>query len=305
MTGGAGTPESHTFSALTEDTDYYFGIRVDDGNGGLSTLSVLPVTKTLDGTAPEEAPNFSVGQGVVPQQASVTVIDVSGEINAKRLKEEVVDGDTLSFWSSPARAVAQEEFLILDLSSARTVKGLRLRSRHVSGALFPEDFVIETGLVNSNAGLVAQVAVTGFTAAPATWYDFTFSSPVSARFIRLKITKSRQYFGNFYAQLSELIVDEEIVESDKISVNWDAPNENGSLGGAATQYHIMVDTNPILEATPTSTLAGLPTPAAPDVSQSFLIQGLDPATTYYIVLWSEDEAGNFSPGASGSSTTGP
>ena len=306
VTGIAGTNESYTVGSLDEDTSYYFGIRVDDGNGGLSTLTVL-TAKTSDATAPQIAPDFSVAPLTVAQQATVMEIASSGDINTTRAKEKVLDGDVTSFWSSPARAVAQDEFLILDLGSSRTVTGVRMRSRNATGALFPEDFVLQTSLVDVDGSYVTQVMKVGFGATSATWYDFAFPSPVTARFVRLKITKSRQYIDtNFYAQLSEVIVDEDLVHSDKLLVSWKAPHENEASGGAAQTYIMRIDTSPVSSTTDGQAVSGtLPGPGAPGTDESFVVEGLAPGTTYYIGLWSEDDVGMVSLGAFGNATTGP
>ncbi len=42
--------------------------------------------------------------------------------------------------------------------------------------------------------------------------------------------------GAYYAQLSELVVDEGVAAWDKVTVSWKAPHENGAIGGATQQY---------------------------------------------------------------------
>ena len=120
----------------------------------------------------------------------------------------------------------------------------------------------------------------------------------------MKVTKTRQYVnGTYWVQLAELEVQEEVIQSDKLPVKWKAPHENGASGGPASEYILRRDTSPVSSPTDGQAVP-LGTPALPGTDESVLVDGLTPATTYHLGLWSKDEDGTLSPGAFDSATTG-
>ncbi|MCU6795149.1 discoidin domain-containing protein [Paenibacillus sp. WQ 127069] len=83
--------------------------------------------------------------------------------------------------------------------------------------------------------------------------------------------------------------------SSSIALSWTAPGNDGSVG-TATYYDIRYSTSPITEANWASAVqvTGEPTPAIAGTSQSIVINGLSPSTTYYFALKTLDNANNVS-----------
>jgi hypothetical protein len=85
-------------------------------------------------------------------------------------------------------------------------------------------------------------------------------------------------------------------QTSGITLHWTAPGDDGVLG-RATRYELRWSESPItparyLYATP---VPGVPTPAQPGTLQTFTVAGLDPRQSYYFVIRTQDDAGNWSP----------
>jgi subtilisin family serine protease len=306
VTGPAGTDETFVAGSLQADTLYYFGIRVADDLGSRSEVRALG-QKTRDIIAPEAISGFSAAAGTTERPAVAVAISSSGDISSAWSKEKVLDRNDLTSWSTPPRVIPQEEFLILDLGSSRTVTGVRLRSRQETGALFPASFELSTSLVNGS--YVTQVARSGFTSPAATWHELPFPAAVSARFVRLRVTGSRLYAVNnsYYVQISEMEVKEQVPRPDALALSWLAPHENGAGGGPATRYVVKMSLNPLSAANfaAAADVSGvLPLPGPAGATESFLVTGLTPATTYYFGIAAVDEESNASAPVFASRATG-
>ena len=91
-----------------------------------------------------------------------------------------------------------------------------------------------------------------------------------------------------------------------ITLTWTAPGDDGSTG-TATTYDIRYSTSAINEGNWASAtqVTGEPTPAAAGTSQSMVVSGLSPSTTYYFAIKTSDEVPNTSAiSNSPSGTTG-
>ncbi len=85
------------------------------------------------------------------------------------------------------------------------------------------------------------------------------------------------------------------VTPSSVTFNWTAPGDDGTVGTAAS-YDIRYSTSMITDqswnsATPA---VNVPYPHEAGVTESFTVNDLDPAQTYYFALKSVDEAGNYS-----------
>ncbi len=83
------------------------------------------------------------------------------------------------------------------------------------------------------------------------------------------------------------------VGNNYLMLNWIAPGDDGNIGNASAydlrMSDVPITTNAIYDAaTPLST----PTPLSPGTTQSRLVTGLTPGTTYYFVLTALDEVPN-------------
>lgn len=82
---------------------------------------------------------------------------------------------------------------------------------------------------------------------------------------------------------------------NSVTLTWTTPGDD-SLSGTASQFDIRYSTSPITAAnfaSATRWTSGVPTPAASGTSQSVLVTGLSPSTTYYFAIKTGDEVPNW------------
>ncbi len=86
------------------------------------------------------------------------------------------------------------------------------------------------------------------------------------------------------------------VTPNSVTFNWTAPGDNGQFGTAA-YYDIRYATTPLNESNwgSASQATGEPMPNQSGETESFTVDNLNPAVTYYFALKSYDQAGNDSP----------
>ena len=85
------------------------------------------------------------------------------------------------------------------------------------------------------------------------------------------------------------------VTPNSVTLTWTAPGDD-SLTGNATRYDIRYSTAAITRAnfSAAAAVASPPAPVASGTSQSFVVTGLQPATTYWFAIKTQDDAGNWS-----------
>lgn len=85
------------------------------------------------------------------------------------------------------------------------------------------------------------------------------------------------------------------ITAHSITVTWVAPGDD-SLAGKATAYDIRYSQTPLTPANWASATqaTGEPTPKMAGSNETFVVDGLSPAVTYYIGVKSIDDAGNWS-----------
>jgi len=83
--------------------------------------------------------------------------------------------------------------------------------------------------------------------------------------------------------------------SSSVTLFWTAPGDDGT-SGTASEYDVRYSTSPITEANwgLANQADGEPTPQIAGSSESFVITGLDPNTTYYFAIKAADEVPNWS-----------
>lgn len=83
--------------------------------------------------------------------------------------------------------------------------------------------------------------------------------------------------------------------SGSVTLVWDSPGDNGADGTAA-QYDFRYSTTLITEANwnMAQPVANLPTPLTSGTSQSVIVDGLLPSTTYFFAAKTADEVPNWS-----------
>jgi len=82
---------------------------------------------------------------------------------------------------------------------------------------------------------------------------------------------------------------------NSVTLTWTTPGDD-SLLGTASQFDLRYSTSPITAANFNSAarFTGMPAPAAPGTSQSVVVTGLNPGTTYYFNLKTADDVPNWS-----------
>jgi hypothetical protein len=290
----AGTPQGMAVAGLNGGTLYYFAMKVIDDAPAASLLSNVVSASTLDEVDPAAVTNLAASVAEVEQQVVLSVIASSGDLPPGYTRAMAVDGNLATSWSTPARVTMQEEFLTLDGAAPQNVTKVTLCSRDLTGALFPEDFVIELSL--NNVAYTPVVSRVGFVAAAATCYPFTVS-PQMARYVRIRVTKSRLYTVNnqFYVQLAEVRVHETVSVPDQVQLTWTAPGDDGATGTAAS-YDVRYSTSVInaVNFDAATQAAGEPSPHAAGTPESFLVTGLAPDTQYFFAVKTWDESNNVS-----------
>jgi hypothetical protein len=82
---------------------------------------------------------------------------------------------------------------------------------------------------------------------------------------------------------------------NSVTLRWTTPGDD-SLSGTASQFDIRYSTSPITSANfaaATRFNTGVPAPAVPGTSQSVVVTGLSPSTTYYFAIKTADEVPNW------------
>ena len=82
---------------------------------------------------------------------------------------------------------------------------------------------------------------------------------------------------------------------NSVTLSWTTPGDD-SLTGTASQFDLRYSTSLITAGNYASAtrFMGTPVPAAPGTSQSVVVTGLNPGTTYYFILRALDERPNIS-----------
>jgi phosphodiesterase/alkaline phosphatase D-like protein len=82
---------------------------------------------------------------------------------------------------------------------------------------------------------------------------------------------------------------------NSVQLSWTTPGDD-SLSGTASQFDVRYSTSPITAANFASATQwlGAPTPTAPGTTQSTIVTGLQPSTTYWFAMKTADEVPNWS-----------
>jgi hypothetical protein len=116
------------------------------------------------------------------------------------------DGDPGTIYSSISHAAtdAANEWVWVDVGATRALAGVTLVPRG-SGYGFPLDFSIQTSPDASTWTDIPGQVYTSYPNPGSTPAALTFGSPVTARFLRLNVTRlGADDFGNHYLQLAEI-----------------------------------------------------------------------------------------------------
>jgi F5/8 type C domain len=172
------------------------------------TLAGALIACTQPTSKPPETPPTNLAKN-----ATLTFSSEGGlsQLDSRWKAKHLIDGNrklvnSIYGWSSQDRQAANAvEWVIFDLGGNQTVTRADLYPRNDDfeiGEGFPVDFSLD---VSSNATTWTTVVTKTGYATPADGAVQTFDfSAVSARYVRLNITKLDQVNSGFYAQLAEL-----------------------------------------------------------------------------------------------------
>ena len=107
------------------------------------------------------------------------------------------------------------------ISPLKNIGRVRLLSRNLAGVMFPEDLQIQVS--DDNATWTTIHTAVGLGPDDAKWHSFDVAG--AGQYVRIYITKTRQYGGLFYAQIAEI----ELYEAgpvDSLLVTWTAPGDD-------------------------------------------------------------------------------
>jgi hypothetical protein len=154
---------------------------------------------------------FSVyRQNFIRQKESVLTIAASSKALVSMDAAEAVDNNPSTFWSSAGHTTATNtEWLYLNFGAKSKISQVTMLPRDVSGApmCFPANFKFQSSINGSSWTDIDGQTYTNYLCADTLTQKFTFSSPVTAQYLRLYVTKlNKDSFGNYYCQIAEISV---------------------------------------------------------------------------------------------------
>lgn len=279
-----------SITGLTHGLTYYFSVRAMDTAGNLSSPTPEVALAIVDDLAPPSVLDLSAESlpGVV---LSGQVVVASGEYSEDYRAENAADGSPDTSWNSPARAVAQEELLVIQLDQPSEIERVDLLPSRVHAEFFPVDFDLE---VSRDGSQWTPVAGQRGAVVPTGWANLNFPA-VFASHVRLRVLRSYQHpSGLYYAGLAEVAVRAKSMAPDALLLHFTAPGDDPGAGTAA-RYDLRRALSPITVSNfAAATSVPGPTPAASGIPIEHLVTGLSPETTYYFALKAYDAAGNSS-----------
>ena len=284
--GAPGTPQSMEVTGLSSSTSYYFAMKVEDENMAASPISnvVSATTEGPDTTPPSDITDLRGGPPVNLTLLSAPAVDSSGDQSTTLSKEKTTDKDPTTYWSSPWQSTMRDEYVTVDIGSVKTISRVKMLSRN-AGKLFPEDLEIQVSDDNVTFTTVHQAF--GLPDTAGMWHTFDFT-PVTARYVRVYMTKIRITSGLYRAHVAEIEVYESTVLAGDITLEWTAPGDDLGVG-TATEYDLRWSPSPItagnfLGANPLTTNP----PQLAGTAESTTVSGL-PSGTLYFAIRARDE----------------
>jgi hypothetical protein len=286
--GQPGQTQIFDVPGLANQTTYYCGVLAFDDADLMSHSGTAVQGSTLDAIAPGQLTGLQVTAEI--RSLPVAAVEASGERNKTTFaKENVIDGNLITQWSTPGRNRVTTEFITLDLGAVVEVSVVRLRSDNTIWQRFPKDFTIQ--LSTDGLGYTPVHAENDFKATVSTWYEFPFPA-TPARYVKVEVTEQRPSNGKYFTELAEIDVwgsQANIVAT----LTWTATGDDAHAG-TASSYEIRFTTSPTdFES---ATLApNPPTPQPSGSKETFVISsGLSAGTKTWFGIKTTDETGNSS-----------
>ena len=252
-----GYPESLTVTGLNVDTKYYFALKSADAGGLVSSLSNVAsgTTGPPDTTAPATVDDLSLGE-TGPNRVTLSWTAVgddgtTGTASTCDVRYSTSPIDEAN-WAAASQAVGEPAPRSSGTDETFTVTGLQGDTLYY--------FAVKVGDEVRNWSTLSNVVST--TTLPPD------SSPPAA------------------------VTDLQVVNRHirTVTLRWTAPADVGDAGVGS--YDLRYSTVAITEGNWASAVqvTGEPVPAVPGVTETFMVTGLDPQTTYYFALKSVDLA---------------
>lgn len=180
--------------------------------------------------------------------------------------DRAIDKNTETYWSSARRGGDTPEWLTIDLGAARTVNSVAALSAPYYPFLFPADFTIEASRDGGDWTTIASEV--DFDIAESTWRKWNVA-PITARYIRFNITRSRLNPDNdlYYDMIGEVAINGE----ENAIIKTSSSNYYGIH--YATKY--MIDKNPATMWISANRKTQTPEFAIADLGVSKPIQSID------------------------------
>ena len=283
---------------LELDTTYYFRIHAFDKLGRHSDPSPEVSATPSDRTAPPQVIDLAARPADAGALASGRVLEASGEFSENYAAFHAADGSPDTDWSTPPRAVPQEEFVTVALDRAHLLNQVELWPSKTYPEFFPPDYEVEMSLDGATwqsvGGERGAVVLPDPDAGHAPRV-ITFPA-VEASFVRLRVLTGTRHLSGFdYVSLAELTAREVGNSGDALSLSFTAPGDNPGYGAAA-HYDVRVGRAPFdAEDFPGRDAVEAPTPQVTPSPEHMDVQGLAANTTYYFALTATDASGNTSP----------
>lgn len=173
---------------------------------------------------------FTVADSTSYAALAPTGVDASTQIVPTYSDTNAIDHDSSSAWSSSigdAQQGVKTDWLSVDFGSVKNIAQVVLVPRQ--GGAFPRDFSLQSSSDGQNWSQISGQSYTSYPTSGTAPQSFAFSAPVSARFLRLTVTKeSTDSDGHYYAQIAEFQAlasakDLPLVNSDAsstVSADW-------------------------------------------------------------------------------------
>ncbi|MFN8548525.1 MAG: fibronectin type III domain-containing protein [Candidatus Eisenbacteria bacterium] len=260
-----GQAESFTVTGLNSGTTYYFALKVADEVPNWSNVSNSPSGSTPVGS--DSTPPASIADLTVQSSTSSSVTlrwtavgDDGTSGTSTRYDMRYSDAPILTDddYGHSSYASGEPVPVPSGRTQTMTVTGLAAGHTYYFCVRAADEVSNWSGLSNSPSGATQGAA------------DSQSPSPVNTLAVTTPTTNS-------------------------LNVTWVAVGDDGSTG-TASYYDLRYSLSPITSSNWTSAtqVSGEPTPQASGQPESFVLSGLNPATTYYVALKVGDEVPNWS-----------
>ena len=139
-----------------------------------------------------------------PYKLQPAYVAASSEFLPFREKDKAVDGNYLTFWSTPPSLYRKNEFITLDLGEIKQMSRIDMYAlKFLTMDFFPVNFQIQLSSDNINWEEIRSEK--NYTL-KSTHFDSWELNSLEARYLRVSITKAKTFFIFYVAQIAEIEV---------------------------------------------------------------------------------------------------